>query len=102
MYLLGDYAKVSPFKTFEESGERANTPRGDLVSLRGRRLVFASENKEKMPLAEALIKGITGNDPLPARQLHREEITFTPSFKLWLACNHKPVIKGTDEAIWYG
>lgn len=91
---------VSQFKTFEESGERANTPRGDLVSLRGRRLVFASENKEKRPLAEALSKGLTGNDPLTARQLHREEITFTPSFKLWLACNPWPVLKGTDEAIW--
>lgn len=100
LYLMGDYAKVSQFSTFEEGHERANTPRGDLVALRGKRLVFASENREKMPLAESLIKGVTGNDPITARQLHREEITFTPAFKLWLACNHKPIIKGTDEAIW--
>jgi putative DNA primase/helicase len=100
LYLLGDYAKVSRFETFEEINNRSNGPRGDLVALRGKRLVFASENRENMPLAEALIKGVTGNDPITARQLYREEITFTPSFKLWLTCNHLPVIKGSDEAIW--
>lgn len=100
LHLLGDYSKVSQFRTFESSRERANTPRGDLVALRGRRLVYASENDKAVPLAEALIKGVTGNDPLTARQLHREEVTFVPAFKLWLACNNKPIIKGVDEAIW--
>ena len=100
LYLLGDYAKVSQFKTFEKSKEKANTPRGDLVALRGKRLAYASENDEEAQLNEPLIKGITGNDPITARQLQREEVTFTPAFKLWLACNNKPVIKGTNEAIW--
>ena len=96
-----DYAKVTNFKTFEASSlERANSPRGDLVSLRGKRVVTAIESKEGKQLAEEVIKGVTGNDPITARLLHKEEETFEPSFKLWLATNHKPVIKGTDIAIW--
>ena len=29
-----------------------------------------------------------------------EIFQFTPEFKLFLAANHKPRIRGTDEAIW--
>lgn len=32
--------------------------------------------------------------------MHAEFFEFKAEFKLWLSTNHKPVIKGTDEAIW--
>jgi hypothetical protein len=51
-------------------------------------------------LAEALVKQLTGGDRVAARPLYREYFEFTPSFKLWLACNHRPVIRGTDIAVW--
>jgi phage/plasmid-associated DNA primase len=35
-----------------------------------------------------------------ARYLYGEFFEFRPQFKLWLAANHKPVIRGTDHAIW--
>jgi putative DNA primase/helicase len=37
---------------------------------------------------------------MTARFLHGEFFEFLPTFKLFLAVNHKPVIKGTDHAIW--
>lgn len=43
---------------------------------------------------------ITGGDTVTARFLFAEYFDFRPSFKLWLAANHKPVIRGTDYAIW--
>src|SRR5437867_6039937 len=32
--------------------------------------------------------------------MRAEWLDFRPEFKLWLATNHKPVIRGTDKAIW--
>lgn len=47
-----------------------------------------------------LVKQLTGGDTITARFLYGEFFDFKPEFKLWLACNHKPNIKGTDHAIW--
>jgi putative DNA primase/helicase len=35
-----------------------------------------------------------------ARFMRGEFFDFKPEFKLWLGTNHKPVIRGTDNAIW--
>ena len=51
-------------------------------------------------LDEALIKETTGGDRVTARFLFKEFFEFQPEFKLFLACNHKPEIRGTDEGIW--
>jgi putative DNA primase/helicase len=37
---------------------------------------------------------------MTARFLYGEFFTFMPTFKIWMATNHKPVIKGTDHGIW--
>jgi putative DNA primase/helicase len=37
---------------------------------------------------------------MTARFLFAEFFDFKPKFKLFLATNHKPVIKGTDNGIW--
>jgi putative DNA primase/helicase len=43
---------------------------------------------------------LTGGDRVRARRLYENSYEFDPCFKLWLATNHKPNIKGTDPAIW--
>ena len=30
----------------------------------------------------------------------KDEFEFKPEFKLWMATNHKPTIRGTDLGIW--
>jgi putative DNA primase/helicase len=37
---------------------------------------------------------------MTARFLHAEFFDFKPQFKLIVACNHLPQIRGTDHAIW--
>jgi putative DNA primase/helicase len=32
--------------------------------------------------------------------LNKNEFEFSPKFKLWMVTNHKPIIRGTDYAIW--
>lgn len=72
----------------------------DIARLRGARYVSASEAEEGARLAESLVKQLTGEDTISARFLFGEFFDFVPSFKLWLACNHKPTLRGDDPAVW--
>jgi putative DNA primase/helicase len=98
MYLLGDYAIATPTETFMRKNGDQNT--NDIARLRGTRFVTTTEAEQGRRLSEPLIKKITGNDQMTARFLYGEFFNFTPTFKIFMATNHKPVIKGTDYGIW--
>jgi putative DNA primase/helicase len=72
----------------------------DIARLRGTRFVTTTEAEHGKRLSEPLIKQITGNDRMTARFLYGEFFNFVPTFKIFMATNHKPVIKGTDHGIW--
>jgi putative DNA primase/helicase len=42
---------------------------------------------------------LTGGDPISARFMHQDFFEFDPTFKLVIAGNHKPALRGVDEAI---
>lgn len=96
--ILGDYAKQTPTETLLVK-QRGAIP-NDVARLKGARLVTASEAEADQRLAESLIKQMTGSDTVSARFLHQEWFDFQPTHKIFLGTNHKPVIKGTDHAIW--
>ncbi|MCB1919719.1 MAG: toprim domain-containing protein [Candidatus Competibacteraceae bacterium] len=70
------------------------------ATLAGPRFVCTSEVDEEHRLNEQLIKDITGGDTIEGRRLYQEAFTFKPQFKPWMYGNHKPEIRGTDDAIW--
>jgi putative DNA primase/helicase len=96
--LLGDYAVTAEFSTFV--ADRKSSVRNDIARLHSARLVTAVEVGEGKRFAEELIKTLTGGDTVTARFLYREFFEFKPRFKVWLAANYKPEIRGTDYAIW--
>jgi putative DNA primase/helicase len=96
--LLGDYARQADASTFLHKDQ--DTVRNDLARLAGVRFVSAVEAAAGRRLAEVLVKQITGGDTITARFLYHEHFEFDPTFKVWLAANHKPEIRGTDYAIW--
>jgi putative DNA primase/helicase len=98
VHLLGDYATTAAPDTFLD--RRSGTPTNDLARLRGARFVSTVETGERQSLAENFVKAITGGDRISARFLYEEFFDFEPVFKLWLASNHKPVIRAADEGIW--
>jgi len=96
--LLGDYAQRTPMETL--LAKRGGSIPNDVARLRGARFVSASESEEGKRLNEPLIKELTGGDTISARFLYGEYFEFKPQCKMWLATNHKPVVRGTDKAIW--
>jgi len=98
MNLLGDYAIATATETFmKRSNDQISN---DIARLRGTRFVTTTEVEQSRRLSEPLIKQITGNDRMTARFLYGEFFSFVPTFTIWMATNHKPVIKGTDHGIW--
>lgn len=97
-FVLGDYGMHTPTTTLMV--RRADGPTNDLARLRGARFVSAVETSDGRRLNEALVKQVTGGEPVSARYLYGEFFEYHPSFKLFLATNHKPEIRGTDEGIW--
>ena len=97
--LLGDYGRPTEFRTLLDQGN-SHGVRNDLAALVGVRLVTAVEVGEGKQLDEAVVKQVTGGDTITARKLFQEFFDFKPRFKLWLAANYKPEIRGVDEAIW--
>lgn len=98
--VFGDYAGTAEFSTLLAGKENARAPRNDIASMAGKRLVAAQESREGARFDESLIKTLTGGDLITARFLHREFFTFKPTWKIWLATNHRPEIRGTDTGIW--
>lgn len=96
--LLGDYAAHAQTSTLMHVRERGAD--NDLVRLRGARFVTAIESGEGRRLDEERIKSLTGGDTITARLLYHEPIEFLPQFKLFVACNHRPEVRGTDHGIW--
>ena len=98
--LLGEFAISTSMDTFKDRHQNNAQIPNDLAALCGKRFVKSTELKEGTRLNEERIKNITGDESIQARFLHKEFFDFFPEFKVWLGVNHKPVIRGTDEAIW--
>lgn len=97
--VLGDYVRHARAETFMKDNRGGGIP-NDVAALRGARVVTASEPSQGERLDESLVKEMTGDSAMTARFMRGEFFTFQPQFKVLLATNHRPVIRGTDHGIW--
>lgn len=101
--LLGNYAmNVQPDTLMLQSrlGSSGGGANSDIARLKSARFITCEEPTEGMRLNEGLLKQLTGGSRVTARHLYGDEFEFTPEFKIWVATNHKPTIRGTDFGIW--
>jgi putative DNA primase/helicase len=101
--LLGDFAgqiKVESLMV-ERGRPMDNNAQADLADLRGKRFVMTSETGEGQRIREELIKLLAqGQGTFRAVRKYENPFAFPETWKIWMDCNHLPVVRGTDDAIW--
>lgn len=100
--ILGDYATTTKIETIlaSKDGGTGNNATPEIAKLKGKRFLNTSEPDEASKLKEGEVKDLTGGGVISARKLYGESFTFKPEFKLWIQCNYKIRIMGTDDGIW--
>lgn len=93
-----DYAMKAP-QDFLMSKNHDSHPT-EKADLFGKRLVFCSETEEGRRLSESLVKELTGTERVRARRMREDFWEFTPTHKIALVTNHKPLVTGGDHGIW--
>lgn len=98
-HVFREITQATEFTTFQQ---RVNVGQAspELAELRGARIVTSSETERYGRLAEALVKQLTGSDPVTCRRLHSNPFTYIPSFLLMVAGNYRPAILSQDEGTW--
>jgi len=93
-----DYAmQCMPDFLMEKKGDSHPTEK---ASLFGKRFVSCVETEASRKLAESTVKALTGGEKIMARRMREDFWEFSPTHKLALCTNHRPVISGTDHGIW--
>lgn len=99
---LGPYAGKLPAGFIETAGGKSldNNQMFALADLYGVRFAHASETGEGGELRAAVIKAITGDDTISARQPRGRYFTFPITHKITLATNYKPQTSAEDSALY--
>lgn len=98
--ILGTYAKGMQADSLMVKNSGSSGHNEDIARLDGARLVTSSEPNEGVRLDEGLIKQLTGGDTVSASFKGGHVFDYKPKYKIWLATNHKPIIRGNDDGIW--
>lgn len=99
--MLGNYAaNAQPDTLMTRRNGDTGGANPDIARLKSARFVTTEEPSEGVRLNEGLVKQLTGGGKVTCRFLFGDEFEYEPEFKLWMATNHKPVIRGTDIGIW--
>ncbi len=95
--IMGDYHRSTSASLFMESHHEQHPT--ELASLRGARLVTATEVEEGRRWKEGLIKLVTGGDIISARFMRQDNFEFKSTAKLVFVGNHQPALRNVDEAM---
>ncbi len=101
--VLGDLAGPVEAELLLEQyrARQSGGPTSDIMALRGKRLVWASETKEGRSLNIGKLKWLTGADTRVGRPpFGKHQITYTPTDTLFLLTNHKPRVPANDYSTW--
>ena len=95
---VGDYAIQADPTLLMASSHDAH-PTGQ-AALQSRRLAICMETAEGRRLDAPTAKQLTGGDTITARYMRKDFFSFEPSHTLIMVTNHKPVVSGSDDALW--
>jgi P4 family phage/plasmid primase-like protien len=97
---MGDFGEKVEVTLLTRKRNNANEANSEKIKLMGKRFAFLSEPDDGDKINGGLLKEFTSTEPIVARGLYQESVSFVMQAKLFFACNELPEIKGEDTALW--
>jgi P4 family phage/plasmid primase-like protien len=99
--MLSEYSSQISIDTLMTTRNQDAALRADMADLRGARLVTTSEVEKEHKLSEGKLKYITaGMGKIKSCRKYENPIEFDATHKIFMDCNHRPAVRGQDDAIW--
>lgn len=99
-HIFGSYASTLDTEVLMARSRGGNNQLYELATLRGVRLVTASETEQEDTLKAALTKSLTGGDEIRGREPYGSPFSFRPQFVPVMATNKKPRIMDSSYGMW--
>lgn len=100
-YTFGEYFTTISSNLLTKERPSPSNPQPDIMCLKGKRLIVASEPEKNKKINTGFMKFMTGNDPIRGRGLYeKEEYEYEPQFKILLLCNDIPLMDSNDLGVW--
>ena len=99
-FTMGDFGEKLEVTLITRKRNNANEANSEKVKLMNKRFAFLSEPEDGEKINIGLLKELTGQEEIVARELNERSKTFMMEAKLFLACNKLPEIRGEDSALW--
>ena len=97
MRALGDFAVPVPDRVLlAKPGDHPT----ELMTLRGARLAVIEETPEARHLSVKRLKDVLGTDPMTARYIAKNNVSWHPTHSLFLSSNYAPAVSETDHGTW--
>jgi P4 family phage/plasmid primase-like protien len=98
---LGTYKGTVPITLITAKRNSIGSTSSEVAMLVGVRYAVMQEPSKGDKINEGILKELTGGtDPIQARALFKDTITFIPQFKLVVCANVLPEIKAQDHGTW--
>ena len=97
---MGDYKATVPITLITQKRNTIGSTSSEVAQLIGTRYAVMQEPSKGDKINEGIMKEITGGDPIQARALFKDSITFTPQFKLAVCTNTLFDIASNDDGTW--
>ena len=97
---LGSYKATVPITLITQKRTSIGSTSSEVAQLNAVRYAVMQEPSKGDKINEGIMKEITGGDPIQARALFKDTITFTPQFKLAVCTNTDFDDMAKDDGTW--
>jgi P4 family phage/plasmid primase-like protien len=97
---FGSYKGTVPITLVTQKRNSIGGTSSEVVQLQGTRYAVMQEPSKGDKINEGIMKEITGGDPIQARALFKDTVTFVPQFKLVVCTNTLFDIASNDDGTW--
>jgi P4 family phage/plasmid primase-like protien len=98
--VLGNYKGTIPASLITQKRGNIGGTSSEIYQLIGTRFAVMQELSIDDEINEAIVKELTGKDPIVCRDLFKSSTVFMPQFKMALGTNKLPKIKDRNDGIW--